>query len=144
MICLKWSASRSRRPQRPGVAASASAAICAKRRRLNVRRQLVGARAELGRGAGQLELTVGPLHLVHAALEVVLEAAPLGHVRDDAADLERAVGAPAAGGAVVHPARDPVGADEAVHDLAVLAPAERLVERVVVGAVIRDARPCPS
>ena len=37
----------------------------------------------------------------------------------------------------MHPARDPVGADEAVHDLCVLAPAERLVERVVVAAVIR-------
>ena len=32
------------------------------------RRELVGAGAELGCGAGQLELTVGTLHLVHASL----------------------------------------------------------------------------
>ena len=37
----------------------------------------------------------------------------------------------------MHPTRDPVGADQAVGDVSVLAPAERLVERVVVATVIR-------
>ena len=37
----------------------------------------------------------------------------------------------------MHPAGDAVGTDEAVRDLCVLAPAERLVERVVVATVIR-------
>ena len=37
----------------------------------------------------------------------------------------------------MNPARDPVGADQAVRDISVHAPAERLVERVVIRTVIR-------
>ena len=136
LICLKWSASRSSRPQAGRRRQRLGGDLC-EAAPVEGGRQLVGAGPELGRGAGLLELPVGVLHLAHAPLEVVLEATPLRHVRDDAADLERAIRAPAAGGPVVHPARDPVGADEAVHDLSVLAPAERLVERVVVATVIR-------
>ena len=74
-------------------------------------RELVGAGTQLGLGASALELAVGVLHLAHAPAQVVLEPAPLGDVGDDAAHLVGAVQAPANGAAVVHPARDPVGAD---------------------------------
>ena len=61
---------------------------------------------------------------------------PLGDVGDDAAGLDRAVRAAPAAGAVVHPARDPVGADQAVLDVRVLARRERGVVGVVHGPVL--------
>ena len=75
--------------------------------------------------------------------ELGAHAPPLGHVGHDAADLDGAVGAAAGRGAVVDPARDPVRADQAVLDVALLAGGERGVERVVCGAVVRVQRGVP-
>ena len=99
-------------------------------------RQLVGARAHLGICASALQVAVGDLHVSHAPPQLVLEPPPLGHVGHDPAHLERAVRARATCAAVVDPAGDPVGPDQAVRDLRVLAPSQRPVEGVVRGPIV--------
>ena len=61
---------------------------------------------------------------------------PFGDVGDDAARLHRTVRTAPAAGAIVHPARDPVGADEAVLGVRVLAHRDRGVVGVVHGAIL--------
>ena len=72
-------------------------------RRLKAPGQLVGPGAQLGLGAGALELTMGVLHLRQRAQQLVLEAAALGDVAHHAVVVERAVG--------VAPGAQPVGDD---------------------------------
>jgi hypothetical protein len=64
-------------------------------------------------------------------------APALGHVGDDAADLDGAVGQPPGRGPIVHPARDAVGSAQAVLDVGVAAGGQRAVERVIGRAVVR-------
>ena len=108
--------------------------------RLAVRPAVDGPVAAVGVGLERVEVAVHRLHDARQRrvrlVELGAHAPPLGDVGHDAADLDRAVGKAAGGGAVVHPARDPVGADQPVLDVALLPFGERVVEGVVRGAVL--------
>jgi hypothetical protein len=82
-------------------------------------------------------------HRGMGAVELHPHPAPLGHVGHDAGDLDPAVVAPAGDGAIADPARDAVGALQAVLDLGGLAAAQAVVERDVGGAVVRMDRRVP-
>ena len=100
-----------------------------------------GLDAPVGVDLERVQMTVHRLHDPRQRrvrlVELGAHAPPLGDVGHDAADLDRPVWKAAGRGAVVHPARDPVGADQAVLDVAPLAAGERVVEGVVRGPVLR-------
>ena len=105
--------------------------------------QVVGGCAQLGVGASTLEVAVILLHRLHAAPQVVLQAATIRHVRDNPAHLVSAVGKRATGGTVVDPSGHAIGADQTVQDFAVTTLAQPAIELVIGSSVIRMHRRIP-